>query len=151
MLDGVWSVLDCVGCWSVQTNPTPSNNVGFQYQAQNYGVFLITRTKMWDDVGWKVWTNSNFVHPTSSNTVQRYSTLSNMFDCAVQTGKTYCVHSAMFDVWPTCLYVVVDKVVLLYYILSWWKSTLKLQTFYYTSFLVQTAKPNALRNMCKKY
>ena len=91
VLDGVWSVLDCVGCWSVQTNPKPSNNVGFQYQVRNCCVFLITRTKMLDDVGWKVW--------TKSNSIQRCPKLSNMFDRTVQTGQTCCIQQwwIMFD------------------------------------------------------
>ena len=86
----VWSMLDCVECWSVQTNPATSNNVGFQYLARNYGIFLI-ETKMLDDVRWKVWTKSNFI--------QHRPTLSNMLDCAVQMGQTLCVKQwlIMFD------------------------------------------------------
>ena len=61
LLGGVGRCLISVGCWGVQTNPTPPNNVGFQYQVQNYGVFLIMRTKLLDDVEWKVWTKSNIV------------------------------------------------------------------------------------------
>ena len=39
---------------------------------------------------------------TSSNIVQHRPTLSNMFDCAVQTGQTVAFNN--FDnVWPTCL------------------------------------------------
>ena len=45
VLDQCWIVFGCAGCWSVQTNPTPSNNVGVLYQAGNYGIYLITRTK----------------------------------------------------------------------------------------------------------
>ena len=86
-------MVDYVGCWGVQTKPTLlSNNVGFQYQARNYGVVLITRTKMLYDT----MKSLNKVK-TSSNIVQH---LSNMFDCAVQTGQTCCVQPCltnMFD------------------------------------------------------
>ena len=59
------------------------------YQERNYDVFLITRTKMSDAVGCKVWTKLNFI--------KRRPTLSNMFDCAVQTGQTCCVqHEGIF-------------------------------------------------------
>ena len=50
LLGGVGRCLISVGCWSLQTNPTLSDNVEFQDQARNYGLFLITRTKMLDDV-----------------------------------------------------------------------------------------------------
>ena len=108
VLDGVWSVfMDCVGCWIAQTNSTPSNNVGFQYQAWHYAVSLIMRTKILDNVGWKVWTKSNFI--------QHHPTLSSMFNCAVQTGQTCFVQQCliMFDqrVWSvwTDLYAFLDK------------------------------------------
>ena len=91
VLDGVRSVLNSVGCWSLQTNPTPSNNVGCQYRVRNYGVLLITRAKMLVDVGWKAWTKLNFI--------QHRPTPSNMFDGVVQSGQTYCVRQCliMFD------------------------------------------------------
>ena len=47
LLDGVGRCLinvDCVGCWS-------ANNIGFRYHARIYGVLLIRRAKMLDDVG----------------------------------------------------------------------------------------------------
>ena len=96
LLDGVrvWSVLDCVGCWSVHTNPTPSNNVGFRYHARNYGVLLIMRAKMLDDVGWKVWTSQ-----TSSNIFQHYPTCLIVLFKRVQHDM---LRPTMFDnVWPT--------------------------------------------------
>ena len=48
-VDQCWIVLNA-GVFK-RIHATPSNNVEFQYQAQNDGVFLIMRTKILDDVG----------------------------------------------------------------------------------------------------
>ena len=87
LLGGVGRCLVSVGCWSVQTNARSSKNVGFQYQARKYSVFLITRTKMLDEMFEQ--------SQTSSNIVRNCPTLSNMFDCAVQTGQRCCVQQCL--------------------------------------------------------
>ena len=113
VLDGIWSLLDCVGCWSVQTNPIPSNNVGFRYHARKYGVLLITRAKMLDDIGWKGWTKSNFIQhrPTCLNVLfkrvkyaaSRYVWCSTKFDpfeqARVFVNAKYCVFYAKKLIW----------------------------------------------------
>ena len=94
LLGDVGRCLISVGCWSVQTNPTPSNNVGFQYQTRNYCVFLSRERKCFTVLDEKLEQTQ-----TSSSIVQHHPTLSNMFDCAVQTDQTCCVQQClvMFD------------------------------------------------------
>ena len=54
---------------------------------------------MLDDVGWKVWKKSIFI--------QHRPTLSNMFNCAVQTGPTCCIQQCLII--AQCLWDVAIK------------------------------------------
>ena len=69
------------------------------------GVFLIMRTNVLDDVGWKVWTKSNFIHhrPTLSNTIQH------VWLCCSNGSNMLCP-IMFYDVWPTCLIMLYKRV-----------------------------------------
>ena len=108
LFGGVGRCLTSVGCVSVQGIQHHLTVLEFGTRSHD----LITRAKMLDNVGWKVWTKSNFIQccSTPSNTIQHRPTLFNMFDCAVQMGQTYCTQQRliMFDqhvlcVWPKLL------------------------------------------------
>ena len=92
MFDQCWMVLDAGMFKRIQHHPTM---LDFSSRHEITWRIFDHANENVDYIGWKVWTKSNFI--------QHRPTLSNMFDCAVQTRQTCFVQQVFDNVWPTCL------------------------------------------------
>ena len=90
VFDQFWIVLDAGVFQPIQHHPTM---LDFNTRHEIMAYFWSRERKCWTMLDEKFKQSQ-----TSSNIVQHRPTLSNMFDCAVQTGQTCCVQQClMFD------------------------------------------------------